>query len=65
MKYHPSEPRPYRRRGKKQPGRWEVDLRGTLDNGLKVERERRVFPLHPSAGKIGKRQAAAMALEEF
>lgn len=65
MKYHPSEPRPYRRRGKPQLGRWEVDLRGTLDNGFEVERERRVFPLHPSAGKIGKRQAAAMALDEF
>jgi len=65
MKYHPSEPRPYRRRGKPQKGRWEIDLRGTLDNGLKVARERRVFPVNPSAGKIGKRQAAAMALEEF
>ena len=64
-KYNPSEPRPYRRRGKRQPGRWEIDLRGVLDNGLVVERERRVFPLSPSAGKIGKRQAAAMALEEF
>lgn len=65
MKYEPSDPRPYRRRGKPQAGRWEVDIRGTLDNGLKIERERRVFPASPNAGKIGKRQAAAMALEEF
>jgi integrase len=65
MKYHPSEPRPYRRRGKLYIGRWEIDIRGVLDNGLVVERERRVFPVHPSAGKIGKRQAAAQALEEF
>lgn len=61
MKFEPSEPRPYYRRGRRQPGRWEIDLRGVLDNGLKVERQRRVFPLNPAAGKIGKRQAAAMA----
>ena len=65
MKFEPSEPRPYYRRGRRQPGRWEIDLRGVLDNGLKVERQRRVFPLNPAAGKIGKRQAAAMAWEEW
>jgi integrase len=65
MKYHASDPRPYRRRGKVQAGRWEVDLRGTLDNGLVVDRERRVFPAHPKAPRMGKRQAAAAAYEEF
>jgi integrase len=65
MKFHPSEPRPYHRRGVRQPGRWEVDLRGTLDNGLEVKRERRVFPINPATGKIGKRQAAAQAYEEW
>src|SRR5690606_10970756 len=58
MKFNPSEPRPYYRRGVRQLGRWEIDLRGVLDNGLKVDRQRRVFPLNPAAGKIGKRQAA-------
>lgn len=65
MKFEPSEPRPYFRRGQRQPGRWEIDLRGVLDNGLKVDRQRRVFPLNPAAGKIGKRQAAAQAWEEW
>jgi integrase len=65
MKFNPSEPRPYTRHGAKQPGRWEIDLRGTLDNGFTVKRERRVFPASPSAGKIGKRQAAVMAFEEW
>lgn len=65
MKFTPSKPRPYKRRGKIQKGRWEVDLRGVLDNGLVVERERRVFPATDNAGPIGMRQAAAMALEEF
>ena len=65
MKFNPSEPRAYSRRGVKQAGRWEIDLRGTLDNGLEVKRERRVYPASPSAGKIGKRQAAAMAFEEW
>ena len=31
----------------------------------RVAREWRVFPVNPIAGKIGRRQAAAMALEEF
>lgn len=65
MRFNPSEPRPYHRHGQRQPGRWEIDLRGTLDNGLVVKRQRRVFPLNPNAGKIGKRQAAAMAYEEW
>lgn len=65
MKYNPSEPRPYHRRGKSQSGRWEIDLRGVLDNGLVVQRERRVFPDSTAVGRVGKRQAAAMALEEF
>lgn len=65
MIYNPSKARPYRRRGVKQPGRWEIDLRGTLDNGLEVKRERRVFPVSPNAGRIGKRQAEASAREEF
>ncbi|HLT37731.1 MAG TPA: tyrosine-type recombinase/integrase [Enhygromyxa sp.] len=65
MKFNPSEPRPYYRRGVRQLGRWEIDLRGVLDNGLKVDRQRRVFPLNPAAGKIGKRQAAAQAYEEW
>jgi integrase len=65
MKFNPSEPRPYSRRGVTYPGRWEIDLRGTLDNGFEVKRERRVFPAGASAGKIGKRQAAAMAFDEW
>jgi integrase/recombinase XerC len=65
MMFNPSEPRPYYRHGQRQPGRWEIDLRGTLDNGLEVQRQRRVFPLNPAVGKIGKRQAAAMAYEEW
>jgi integrase len=56
---------PYTRRGKPQPGRWEIDLRGVLDNGLVVKRERRVFPANPAAGKVGKRQAAKLAQEEW
>lgn len=40
-------------------------MRGVLDNGLVVERERRVLPATDNAGPIGMRQAAAMAIEEF
>ena len=65
MKYEASDPRPYRRHGKEHKGRWEVDIRGTFDNGYKVERERRVFPTNSNARAIGKRQAAAQALEAF
>ena len=62
MIYNPSRARPYKRRGKVQRGRWEIDLRGVLDNGLEVKRERRVFPPHAKREGIGKRQAEAIRL---
>ena len=65
MIYNPSRARPYKRRGKVQRGRWEIDLRGVLDNGLEVKRERRVFPPSAKHDGVGKRQAQAMAREEF
>jgi len=65
MIYRPSPPREYMRKGKPVKGRWEIDLCGVLDNGLDIGRVRRVFPSKASAGRIGKRQAAAMARELF
>ena len=65
MIYNPSRARPYKRRGTPQRGRWEIDLRGVLDNGLEVKRERRVFPPSAKHDGVGKRQAQAMAREEF